>query len=106
MRKCNFTWELKGAGWKWVASHYEGGGIFYGKVTSPYVPYGEYGTWYYWEIKQNGAVLTSGSQADVDKLLSPKGTQKAMAIQQGILGEIDSSKNLVKNAINKGRGLF
>lgn len=81
MRKCNFTWELRSAGWKWEASHYEGNGIFYGKVTSPYTS-GDYGTWYLWEILQNGAVLTKGSQADVDKLTQTKGAKKAMMVQQ------------------------
>jgi len=76
MKKVSFVWELKGAGWKWEASHYEGHGIFYGKVTSPYVPNGEYGTWYYKEIIQNGAILTSGNQADVDKLIETKATKE------------------------------
>lgn len=92
MRKCNFTWEIAGAGWKWEATHYEGSGIFYGKVTSPYSPQGEYGTWYYWEIMKNGAVLTKGSQADVDKLVQTKGSKKAMAYQQAILDVDDETK--------------
>jgi len=87
MKKVSFIWELKGAGWKWEASHYEGSGIFYGKVTSPFCPNGEYGTWYYWEIKKNGAVLTSGSQADVDILVEKKATKKAMDWQQAMQGE-------------------
>jgi len=101
-KKVSFTWELKGAGWKWEATHYEGGGIFFGKVTSPFAPSGELGTWYYWEVKQNGGVLTKGSQADVDKLLSPKGTQKAMAFQQGAM----DGRELVKKTIEETRSMF
>ena len=81
-RKVNFTWELKNAGWKWEASHYEGNGIFFGKVSSPFVPSGELGTWYLWEILQNGAVLTKGSQADVLAITSSKQSQKAMKVQK------------------------
>ena len=81
-RKVNFTWEIKNAGWKWEASHYEGNGIFYGKVTSPFVPYGEYGTWYLWEILQNGAMLTKGTQQEVDAITSSKQSQKAMKVQK------------------------
>ena len=102
-KKVSFTWELKGAGWKWEATHYQGNGIFFGKVTSPYVSYGELGTWYYWEVKQNGGVLTKGSQADIDKLLDTKQTKKAMGFQQRLLGEDLSGSKLVKDTIDKTR---
>jgi len=85
-RKVNFIWEIPHAGWRWVATHYEGSGIFFGKVTSPFVPDGEFGSWYYWDMKQNGAILVQGSQAELDKLLGSKSTQKAMAIQGIIRG--------------------
>jgi hypothetical protein len=84
-KKVNFIWELQGGSWRWVATHYQGNGIFFGQVFSPFTPEGEYGTWYYWEIKQNGAVLVRGSQQELDKLLSTKQTQKAMQYQKAVM---------------------
>jgi len=81
-KKVNFTWELKGKDWKWEATNYEGHGIFFGKVTSPYVPSGEYGSWYHQEIINEGAVLTKGSFDELNKLLSTEGTKKAMKFQK------------------------
>jgi hypothetical protein len=86
-RKVNFIWEIPFAGWRWEASRYEGNGIFFGKVKSPFVPDGELGTWYYWDIKQNGAILVQGSQTELDKLIGSKSTQKAMEFQRIMRGE-------------------
>jgi len=82
-KKVNFVWKT--SGWLWEATHYNGHGIFYGKVTSPFVPNGEFGTWYYWEIKQIGAVLTKGNQQELNKLLNKKQTQKDMEWQQRVM---------------------
>ena len=82
-KKVNFVWVLPG--WKWTATHYQGNGIFYGLVTSPFVTDGEYGTWYYQEIKSQGARLIVGSQTELDSLLNTKQTQKAMAYQSAVM---------------------
>ncbi len=84
-KKVNFVWELKEHGWRWEASHYQGNGIFYGKVTSPFVPSGEFGTWYIWEIEQNGAILVSGNKEELDEI--KKKSQKVQIIQKALMGD-------------------
>lgn len=67
-RKVDFVWELPLTTWRWEASHYEGNGIFFGKVSSPFVPKGEYGNWYLWEIEQEGAILVKGDKTLLAKI--------------------------------------
>jgi hypothetical protein len=82
-RKVSFTWQTLDGSWRWVATHYEGNGIFFGKVTSPFVPNGELGTWYVWELKENPSVrLVKGSPAELNKLLATKQTEKAIKFQK------------------------
>ncbi len=83
-KKVDFVWELPGGSWRWTATEYQGHGIFFGKVTSPYTSEGEYGTWYYWEIVQNGAVLIKGNKILLNRMLEKKSVKKAMAYQQMI----------------------
>lgn len=83
-RKVSFTWK-NSQGWKWEASEYQGHGIFFGKVTSPYVPEGEYGTWYLWEIEKDGyAQLVEGDAELLNKIKQT--SAKAAELQQRLLG--------------------
>jgi len=87
-RKVSFAWETRDGSWIWTATHYEGNGVFYGKVRSPYVPYGEYGTWYIWELEGNPSViLVSGGRDELKKLLATKQTEKAIKFQKAIMLE-------------------
>lgn len=83
-KKVSFIWK-NNSGWTWTAEKYEGNGIFFGKVTSPYVPEGEYGTWYLWEIERDGnAKLIEGDAgllADIKKR-----SEKVAKTQQLIMG--------------------
>ena len=81
-RKVKFIWKARD--WTWEATRYEGNGIFYGKVTTPIVPHGEYGTWYLWEIELNGAVLVKGDKARLDKIRET--SKKAMEMQRVLMG--------------------
>lgn len=63
---------------------YEGHGIFYGVVTSPYVPTGEYGTWYIWEIEEVGAKLVKGDRKKLDEIR--KKSEKARKMQKFMMG--------------------
>jgi hypothetical protein len=83
MKKVNFVWSV--ADWKWEASEYQGNGIFFGKVTSPIVPDGEYGTWYLWEIEQNGAKLIKGDISELN-ILKEKIKKDTTKLQKAILG--------------------
>lgn len=87
-RKVNFVWKTVDGSWTWTSTHYEGNGIFYGKVTSPFVPHGEYGTWYVHELKGNPSVrLIKGSSAELDKLLDTKQTKDAIKFQMMMKGK-------------------
>jgi len=87
-RKVNFKWQTRDGSWTWTATHYEGNGVFYGEVRSPYVPHGEYGTWYVWELEQNPSViLVFGNKEELKKLLATKQTEKAIKFQKAILLE-------------------
>jgi len=83
MKKVNFIWSV--GDWKWEASEYQGHGIFFGKVTSPIVPDGEYGTWYLWEIEQNGAKLIKGDISELN-ILKEKIKKDTTKLQKAILG--------------------
>jgi hypothetical protein len=82
-KKVAFTWKLPG--WTWEATRYEGNGVFYGKVTSPFTPSGEYGTWYLWEIENEGAKLVSGDGAVIDKIRQK--TKKTATFQKSLFGD-------------------
>lgn len=85
-RKVSFTWK-NNTGWKWEATEYQGHGIFFGKVTSPIVPEGEYGTWYLWEIEKDGkAYLVEGDKELLAKIKEKSG--KTMERQQKIMGTL------------------
>ena len=87
-RKVSFVWKTLDGSWVWTSTHYEGNGIFFGKVTSPFVPQGEYGTWYVHQLIGNPAVrLVKGTQAELNKMLNSKQTQKAMELQKKIMGD-------------------
>ena len=81
-KKVDFTWKV--GGWTWEAEKYEGNGIFFGKVTSPIVPKGEYGTWYLWEIENEGAKLVKGNSAELE-MLKEKIKKDVTKLQQVIL---------------------
>jgi hypothetical protein len=81
-KKMVFVWKLPG--WTWEASRYEGNGIFYGKVTSPFVKDGEWGTWYLWEIEKEGARLVSGDKAVLDDIR--RKSKKATEMQKAVFG--------------------
>ena len=83
-RKCSFVWKSPDGSWTWTATHYEGNGIFFGTVTSPYVPDGEMGTWYYNDIATYP--LVKGSEAELDKLLKPsfKNREKQQAARNAL----------------------
>ena len=81
--KVIFAWELPNKSWKWEATKYEGNGIFFGKVTSPIVPDGEWGTWYLWDIENVDAKLGSGDKELLAKIRA--GSKKAREIQRDIL---------------------
>ena len=81
-KKMVFIWKLPG--WTWESIKYEGNGIFYGKVTSPYVPTGEYGTWYLWEIEGQGAKLVKGDKQLLDKIR--KQSKKKAEMQRILMG--------------------
>jgi len=84
-KKVNFVRQTVDNQWKWKATHYEGNGVFYGLVTSPYVPQGEYGTWYVWELQSNPAVkLITGSPTVLKKLLDTEQTKKAIKFQRSM----------------------
>jgi hypothetical protein len=78
-KKVDFVWKL--ANWTWEAQKYEGNGIFYGKVTTPYVPEGEYGTWYLWEIEEQGAKLVRGNKIELD-VIREKRKKDVMKLQK------------------------
>jgi len=82
MKKVDFVWKV--GGWTWEAEKYEGNGIFFGKVTSPIVPEGEYGTWYLWEIENEGAKLVKGNSAELE-MLKEKIKKDVTKLQQVIL---------------------
>lgn len=84
-RKVSLMWRTVDGSWTWTSTHYEGNGIFFGKVTSPFVPHGEYGTWYAHELMSNPMVkLVRGSQAELKKLLNTAQTKKAIKFQQAM----------------------
>jgi hypothetical protein len=78
-KKVNFVW--KAGNWTWEATKYEGNGIFFGKVTSPYVPEGEYGTWYLWQIEEQGAKLVRGNKVELD-VIREKRKKDVMKLQK------------------------
>jgi hypothetical protein len=80
-RKVDFIWTI--GDWRWEASHYEGNGIFYGKVTSPYTPTGEYGTWYIWEIESQGAKLVRGNPQELQEMISK--ARNAIEMQKAVM---------------------
>jgi hypothetical protein len=80
VKKVSFKWELPDKSWTWEATRYEGNGIFFGKVTSPFVPEGEWGTWYLWEIERNGARLVKGDKAFIVQV--KKRSAKTMEVQK------------------------
>jgi hypothetical protein len=82
-RQAKFVWQTSDKTWKWEATKYEGNGIFFGKVTSPIVPEGEWGTWYVWEVEQH-AKLIEGDSGLLAKLKEK--SKKAQRMQQAILG--------------------
>jgi hypothetical protein len=82
-KKVNFVW--KSGNWTWEANKYEGNGIFFGKVTSPYTPEGEWGTWYLWEIEEQGAKLIKGDQTLLDVLKEKIGRDK-IKMQKVLMG--------------------
>jgi len=83
-RKVRFVWK-NNLGWTWEASEYQGNGIFFGKVTSPYVPEGEHGTWYLWEIERDGgAVLAEGDNELLQRIKEK--SSKAAKMQQVLMG--------------------
>jgi len=83
-KKVGFVWK-NNSGWTWNAERYEGNGIFFGKVTSPIVPEGEYGTWYLWEIERDGgANLVEGDRELLAEI--KKRSEKAAKAQQLIMG--------------------
>lgn len=81
-KKVNFAW--KAGNWTWEASRYEGNGIFYGKVTTPYVPEGEWGTWYLWEIEEQGAKLIRGNKVELD-VIREKRKKDVMKLQKVLM---------------------
>lgn len=78
-----FVWETPDKSWRWEATKYQGNGIFFGKVTSPYVPEGEWGTWYVWEVEQN-AKLVSGDKEKLTEM--KKKSERAQTLQKALLG--------------------
>jgi hypothetical protein len=82
-KKVDFVWKV--ANWTWEASRYEGNGIFYGKVTTPYVPEGEWGTWYLWEIEEQGAKLVRGNKIELD-VIREKRKKDTMKLQKVLMG--------------------
>ena len=82
-QRMRVVWKTADGSWTWVAEKYEGNGIFYGKVTSPIVPQGEYGSWYIWEVEQN-ASLVEGDRKVIDAIKEK--SKKAMQMQQAFMG--------------------
>jgi hypothetical protein len=78
-----FVWETPDKSWRWEATKYQGNGIFFGKVTSPYVPEGEWGTWYVWEVEEN-AKLVAGDRDALAKM--KKNSERAQTLQKALLG--------------------
>jgi len=83
-KNVSFKWK-NNVGWTWEATKYEGNGVFFGKVTSPYVTDGEYGTWYLWELEESGSGvrLVEGDAGLLAKIR--KYSEKSMLIQKAIL---------------------
>jgi hypothetical protein len=81
-KKVDFIWKY--GNWKWQATKYEGNGIFYGKVTTPYVPEGEWGTWYLWEIEEQGAKLIRGNKTELD-VIREKRKKDVMKLQKVLM---------------------
>jgi hypothetical protein len=94
-KKVDIMWK-NGEGWTWLATRYEGNGIFYGKVTSPFVPEGEYGTWYLWEIEEDGgAILFKGDEKFLNEI--KRKSAAAMDIQRAMMGR--AKKNLQEKVV-------
>lgn len=83
VKQGKFVWETPDKSWRWEATKYQGNGIFFGKVTSPYVPEGEWGTWYVWEVEQN-AKLVAGDRDALAKM--KKKSERAQTLQKALLG--------------------
>lgn len=77
------VWRTADGSWTWEAEKYEGNGVFYGKVTSPFVPDGEYGTWYLWEVEMN-ASLVEGDRELIDAIKNK--SKKAVRVQKAWMG--------------------
>lgn len=93
-KKVNMIWK-NDVGWTWEADHYEGNGIFFGKVSTPYVPEGEYGSFYLWEIEKDGrAKLVMGDQKFIDEV--KRKSKKAMDFQRMMM---DSSRKKMKEVV-------
>lgn len=97
----DFVWKLPDGSWKWEAMKYEGNGIFYGKVTSPIVPDGEYGTWYIWDVEQNGGVLIQGNPKTYQEI--KKTSQKAQQLQKSVLGWAKKTYYKKRPELNKNQ---
>lgn len=82
-RRMRVVWQTADGSWKWVAEKYEGNGVFFGKVFSPVVPEGEYGTWYLWEVEKS-ARLVEGDEKVLDAIKEK--TKKAMQVQHALMG--------------------
>lgn len=86
--KARYVWELPNGSWRWVSTRYEGSGIFYGQVFTPYTPYGEFGTWYYYEIKDNGANLVEGNKEALDITMNDPKLLGTMKMQKTMMGAL------------------
>jgi hypothetical protein len=85
IKKVDMVWE-NNMGWKWQATNYEGNGIFFGKVTSPFVPEGEYGSFYLWEIEEDGkARLVKGDKSFLEEI--KRKSAKAIEMQKMMMGK-------------------
>lgn len=89
-KKVNFVWAVPG--WRWEATHYNGHGIFFGRVTSPYVPQGEYGTWYLWEIEGSGARLVKGDKKKLDEIKKKKYRERYCGYSKNNDGVMNNGK--------------
>lgn len=82
-RRMKVVWKTPDGSWRWVAEKYEGNGVFFGQVFSPFVPDGEYGTWYMWEVEQNARVV-EGDPKVLDAIR--KKSKKVMKVQKSWMG--------------------
>jgi hypothetical protein len=84
-KKVHFIWATPDSRWTWTATRYEGNGIFYGRVNSPYVPDGEYGTWYLWEVEKH-ANLVEGDRKLLDEIREK--AKNVMKMQRSVIGAL------------------